>query len=52
MDYSLPLLAYGKGSWSLAALTSNRKFDLLSLDAQGSVLWKSQTPLAKVLLEK
>lgn len=51
IGYSLPFLAYGKGTWSLAALTSNKRFDLLSLDDhQGSTLWKSKNPLLKVQL--
>lgn len=51
-DYALPLLKYGKGTWSVAALTANKRFDLLSLDVQGSNLWKSKNPLSKVQLER
>jgi hypothetical protein len=32
IKYGLPLLKFGKTSWSVAGLSSNKRFDLLSLD--------------------
>lgn len=52
ISYALPFLKSGKGTWSLAALTSNKRFDLLSLDPEGSTLWKGKAPLSKVQLER
>lgn len=46
------MLTYGKGTWSLAALTTNKRYDLLSLDPQSSIIWKSKNPLSKVQLDK
>ena len=52
IKYGLSLLKFGKCTWSVAAITSNKMFDLLSLETEGSLLWKSKTPLSKVHLEK
>lgn len=53
MDYALPFLNFGKGVWSLAALTTDRRFDLLSLDTEGTMLNnKNKDALSKVQLEK
>jgi hypothetical protein len=46
------LLKIGKGIWSVAAITTNKRYDLLSLDSEGSPLWKGKTPLSKVQLER
>jgi hypothetical protein len=48
----MPLLILGKGTWSLAALTNKKRYDLLSLDTEGSLLWKSKASLSKVQLER
>ena len=51
-DYAIPFLKHGKGTWSMAALTNYKKYDLLSLDVQESNIWQNQQPLSKVQLER
>jgi len=50
--YGLPLLKFGKTAWSVAGLSSNKRYDLLSLDCEGSPLWKAKQPLSKIQLER
>ena len=52
MEYALPFLKFGKGVWSVAAITANKRYDLLSLDSEGCALWKGKTALSKVQLER
>jgi hypothetical protein len=52
IDYALSFLKYGKGTWSLAALTSNKRYDLLSLESEGTTLWKGKTLPSKLQLER
>jgi len=52
IDYALPFLRYGKGTWSLTALSTNKRYDLLSLDTEGTTLWKGKTVPSKLQLER
>lgn len=52
MDYALNFITFGKGTWSLAAFTQNKIYDLLSFNTQGQTLSKNKVNLSKVQLEK
>ena len=52
MDYALRFIIFGKGTWSLAAFTEHKCYDLLSFNTQGQTVSKNKINLSKVQLEK
>ena len=52
MNYALNFLTFGKGTWSLAAFTEHKFYDLLSFNTQGQIMTKGKVNLSKVQLEK